>query len=345
MPKVTVLMPVYNGEKYLREAIDSILNQTFTDFEFLIIDDGSTDNSLEIINSYQDHRIRLIQNFTNQGLAYCLNWGILFSRSNYIARMDCDDISLSKRLEIQVDFLDNNPDIGIVGSHFILMTKENKKSYIKTVPITDLEIRCRCLFESPFGHPTVIFCREIFLKYSLNYDTELNAIEDYQLWTKILDYTKGANIAIPLVYYRLHNQSISHKYKDEQTKNHVLISFINIKKQLPELDICKEDIERIVEICIFNIKPNFIQDAEYLRILLIYAKISDVFLKKYGVNSNKMILSKIKSRISVNMLIKAVKNLPFNFLIISIKKSFSLTPDLIFYLFIFIFNKIRRYTF
>ena len=233
-------MPVYNGEKYLCEAIDSILNQTFTDFEFLIIDDGSTDNSLEIIKSYQDPRIRLVQNFINKGLPYSLNSGILLSKSEYIARMDCDDISLQNRLEKQVKFLDNNPEIGILGSYFILMTKENKKSYIKTVPISDLEIRYKCLFESPFGHPTVIFRREVFEKNFLNYDTQLNAIEDYGLWTKILDYTKGANIAIPLVYYRIHNQNISHKYKDEQIKNHILISFTNIKNNYQNLMFVKK---------------------------------------------------------------------------------------------------------
>ena len=227
MLKVTVLMSVYNGEKYLREAIDSILNQTFPDFEFLIVDDGSTDNSLEIINSYQDTRINLIKNHNNQGLVYSLNRGLALAKGEYIARMDCDDISFPNRLEKQVNFLDNNLDIGIVGSYFILMTKENKKFYIKTVPVNDLEIRYKCLFESPFGHPTVIIRREIFKKNSLNYDTQLNAVEDYKLWTQILDYTKGANIEIPLLYYRLHSQSISYKYKEDQIKNHVLVLPVN----------------------------------------------------------------------------------------------------------------------
>ena len=345
MPKVTVLMPVYNGEKYLREAIDSILNQTFTDFEFLIIDDGSTDNSLKIINSYQDSRIYLVQNFTNQGLAYSLNFGITVAKGKYIARMDCDDISVLKRLEIQVNFLDNNPNIGILGSYFILISNENKKKYIKTVPISDLEIRYKCLFESPFGHPTVMLRHEIFTKNSLAYDTRLNPIEDYELWTKMLDYTKGANIKIPLVYYRLHSQSISHKYKEDQIKNHILVSFINIKKQLPELNICEEDTKKIAEICIFDIKLNPIQHLEYLRILLMYVEISEAFLKKNSVNSDKIILNKINSWIAVKIFIKAVKNLPFKFSIEIIKKSFLLTPNLLFYLFLFVFNKFRRYTF
>jgi glycosyltransferase involved in cell wall biosynthesis len=106
--KISILMPVYNGEKYLREAIDSILNQTFTDFEFLIVDDGSTDNSVEIINSYQNSRINLVKNDKNEGLVYTLNRGLSLAKGEYIARMDCDDISLPERLKKQIDFLDSN---------------------------------------------------------------------------------------------------------------------------------------------------------------------------------------------------------------------------------------------
>ncbi len=115
-PRVTVLMSVYNGEKYLREAIDSILNQTFKDFEFLIIDDGSTDSSADIIRSYTDFRIRLIQNEKNIGLTRSLNKGLKLAKGEYIARMDVDDISLPIRFEKQVSFLDKYEDVKLVGS-------------------------------------------------------------------------------------------------------------------------------------------------------------------------------------------------------------------------------------
>src|SRR5580698_9685158 len=108
-PKVTVLMPVYNGEKYIKEALESILQQTFIDFEFLIINDGSTDNSVSIIKSFNDNRIRLIHNEKNSGLVYSLNKGIGLSNGEYIARMDCDDVSIPERLEKQVGFLNSNP--------------------------------------------------------------------------------------------------------------------------------------------------------------------------------------------------------------------------------------------
>ena len=116
MPKVTVLMSVYNGEKHLREAIDSILNQTFGDFEFLIINDGSTDRTADILQSYQDSRIKIIHNEKNIGLTKSLNKGLKLAKGEYLARMDADDISYPNRLEVQYEYMEKNPNVGIVGS-------------------------------------------------------------------------------------------------------------------------------------------------------------------------------------------------------------------------------------
>jgi len=115
MPKVTVLMPVYNAEKYLKEAIGSILGQSFSDFEFLIINDGSTDSSVKIIKSYDDPRIRFIANEKNLGVIPTLNKGFALAQGEFIARMDADDISLPKRLELQADFMDKHPEAGAIG--------------------------------------------------------------------------------------------------------------------------------------------------------------------------------------------------------------------------------------
>ena len=125
-PLVTVLMPVYNGEKYLKEAIESILNQTFKDFEFLIINDGSTDNSVKIIQSFNDLRIRLIHNESNIGLIKTLNKGLKLSNGKYIARMDCDDVSLPKRLSVQINFMEKHPEIGVCGSWVKIIGLEQK---------------------------------------------------------------------------------------------------------------------------------------------------------------------------------------------------------------------------
>ena len=124
-PKITVLMPVYNGEKYLREAIGSILNQTFNDFEFLIINDSSTDSTREIILSYDDTRIRLEDNEKNIGLTHSLNKGLRLAKGKYVARMDADDISLPDRLEKQLAVIENNTDVSIVACWIDIIDKNN----------------------------------------------------------------------------------------------------------------------------------------------------------------------------------------------------------------------------
>jgi glycosyltransferase involved in cell wall biosynthesis len=126
MPRISVVMSVYNGEKYLRQAIESILQQTYTDFEFIIIDDGSTDSSREIIQSYDDKRIRLVINEQNIGLTKSLNKGIRLAKGEFIARMDADDISLPQRFEKQVAYLDSHPEVGVLGTYANIIDHRGK---------------------------------------------------------------------------------------------------------------------------------------------------------------------------------------------------------------------------
>ena len=129
MPKLSVIMPAYNAEKYIGEAIESILNQTFTDFEFIIIDDGSSDHTADIIKGFHDERIRFIQNEKNSGVANTLNKGLELSQGEYIARMDADDISLPARFEKQVAFMEANPDVAVVGCGIELFGMSHEKRY------------------------------------------------------------------------------------------------------------------------------------------------------------------------------------------------------------------------
>ena len=217
MPKVTVLMPVYNREKYLREAIDSILSQTFTDFEFLIVDDGSTDNSLEIINSYSDSRIRLIRNLANLGISKSLNIGLSESLGDYVARMDSDDISLPNRLQKQIEFLNQNPDITVLGSHmnFIDIHGQNLEylNYLPSYCLSHQKIVYAMLYSTPFAHPSVIFKRLEVLKiggYRLLKEWESVSTEDYDLWLRLASQNhKFANLSDHLIKYRLHRDSLT----------------------------------------------------------------------------------------------------------------------------------------
>lgn len=209
-PRVTVLMPVYNGESYLREAMDSILNQTFTDFEFLIINDGSTDSSVAIIESYDDARIRLVHNNGNLGLIATLNRGMELAEGEYIARMDCDDISLPLRLAKQVAFMDRHLDVGVCGTWY--MSFGSGTDHVCRLPSDVNGIRIIFLFNSMIAHPTACIRRSIVVSNSLSYDKNYPHAEDYEFWTQVLENSDLANIPEILLYYRVHASQITQKH-------------------------------------------------------------------------------------------------------------------------------------
>ncbi len=198
--KISVVMSVYNAEKYLREAIESILYQTFYDFEFIIINDGSTDNSLEIIKSYSDNRIVLIDQI-NTGLAMALNNGIKKSRSEYIARMDADDVSMPERLEKQYIFLENNLDHIIVGCNGVLIDKDGNYIFTSDQPAYDEDAK-KNLPETPFFHSSVMMRKNVILK-SGGYLDGLIKGQDTVLFNRMAKFGKFANLKEPLIKYRI----------------------------------------------------------------------------------------------------------------------------------------------
>jgi glycosyltransferase involved in cell wall biosynthesis len=213
-PKVTVLMSVYNSEKYLKEAIDSILNQTYKNFDFLIINDGSTDKSQAIIKSYNDSRIRLINHETNLGLIASLNKGLHLVNSEYIARMDSDDISFPERLEKQVSFMEKHPEVGICGTW--LVTFGDRKGEIWKYPADPMEIKAHLMFNTKLAHATVLMRPAFLSKYNLNYNPEYVHVEDWELWQKASLYFNIVNIPEVLYKYRIHEESVCNLNKDVQ---------------------------------------------------------------------------------------------------------------------------------
>jgi glycosyltransferase involved in cell wall biosynthesis len=183
-PKVTVLMPVYNGAPCLAEAIQSILRQTFTGFEFLIINDGSTDGSVAVIQGFHDPRIRLVHNETNLGLVASLNKGLGLAQGEYIARMDADDISRPERLALQVNFMDTNPAVGVCGSWVQYFPKAENSVW--KLPRRTEEIRCLQFTTVGVAHPSIMLRRQLFANYGLLYDPRYRHIEDYELWGRAL---------------------------------------------------------------------------------------------------------------------------------------------------------------
>jgi len=206
-PRVTVLMPVYESAPYLREAIDSILGQTFSDFELLIMDNASTDDGPAIVASYQDPRIRYVRNEENLGLPASLNRGLKLAKGEFIARMDSDDRSVSDRLERQVSFLDKHSDIGICGGHIIKIMQG--KRFLVKYPLSHEDIRVSLLFNSSLAHPTVMIRRSVLDEGRFSYSENIGNSEDYELWTRITAQVQSANLDRVLLEYRCHDSQLS----------------------------------------------------------------------------------------------------------------------------------------
>jgi len=207
-PMVTVLMAVYNGEKFLKEAMESILTQTFTDFEFLIINDGSTDNSVKIIEEFNDPRIRLIHNEKNLKLIASLNKGISLAKGKYIARMDSDDISMPDRLKKEVNFLENSLEYGLVGTYYTVIDGEGVNQRNVSYPSSNDLIKLFLSLNCPLAHGSIMGKCELF-KQNLYGSKQYPDVEDYELWTRIAKLTKIHNIPEYLFKYRVYGESFS----------------------------------------------------------------------------------------------------------------------------------------
>ncbi|MFN7522284.1 MAG: glycosyltransferase family 2 protein [Aphanizomenon sp.] len=214
-PKITVVMPVYNGEKYLDTAIKSILNHRFMNFEFVIVDDASTDNSVEIINSYQDQRIKLIKNNVNLGIPTTRNKCLQESSGEYVAVLDCDDYAYPSRLAEQLEFMENNPDFGMVGSWVELIDEnDDLTGEVWNEDEPSQKIPCRLLFHNYFAHSAVLLRRSALDTVKINgevYRKDYPNAQDYDLWVRISKKFKVWNIPKVLIKYRVHSHCISLK--------------------------------------------------------------------------------------------------------------------------------------
>jgi glycosyltransferase involved in cell wall biosynthesis len=200
MPKVSVLLPTYNNETTLGAAIDSILGQTFADFELLVIDDASSDGTPALLAKYTDPRLRIIRNETNLKIVAALNSGLDQAKGDYIARMDADDISLPKRFALQCAYLDSHPPIGVVGS-WIEIFGTQRVSYIHRCPATHDEIIAASFFVNPMAHPTVMMRRSALA--GAHYATDYPYAEDWELWCRLMETLRFANMQEVLVRYRI----------------------------------------------------------------------------------------------------------------------------------------------
>ena len=221
---LTVVMPVFNGQKYLREAIDSVLDQTFENFEFLIIDDGSTDDSVLIISTYKDPRIRLIENEINKGVAFIRNIGLNEAKGKYLAWLDCDDLIDPYKFQKQVLFLEENPTIGICGTWLERFNDGARK--LSTTFINPELIKAALFFKPAVLNATTMFRMSMIKKENLFFDTRLKVAEDYDFFLRSSYYFKIYNLPEKLYYYRASESSIMKKFENKEDKMNEFYSII-----------------------------------------------------------------------------------------------------------------------
>jgi glycosyltransferase involved in cell wall biosynthesis len=253
VPSISVVMPVYNAQDFLSEAIQSVLDQTFTDFECIILNDGSTDRSVEIIKSFEDPRIRVVDNDQNIKIVRTLNKGISLAKGKYIVRMDADDICLPERFKTQFTFMEENPEVGACGSWF-----ENfgEMTGIARYEADHNELRFKMLYQMPILHPSTIIRKEILEKNNLNYDINYLQGEDYDFFARIAEVSKVANIPKVLLKYRQHSNSgktINNDVLAQCVQKIIITQFnkIGVQISIGEMDLfsrfCNSDFNLSIE--------------------------------------------------------------------------------------------------
>lgn len=232
MPLVSVIMPVFNGETYLAESIESILAQTYTDFEFIIVDDGSQDRSAEIAESYAEHnkRIRVVKLERNVGVADARNHAMALSSAEFIAVMDCDDVSLPQRLQRQVDFLRRNPNIGVLGTGAQAVNEKLRPLFGFDLPQRHALIVVNLFVGSFFIHPSVMMRRDALSAIG-GYEPSRQTAVDPELWSRLLWRTRFANLPERLLLYRFH-EAQNHLTRDAAAKTQAWVVRERLLKRL-----------------------------------------------------------------------------------------------------------------
>ena len=215
-PEVSVVMPVWNGAKYLREAVQSILNQSFADFEFLILDDGSTDETPSILDEFAKREPRIwVIHLAHEGIVKALNRGVGEAKSEWIARMDCDDIAHPERLMKQMRALKETPKAVLCHTAIQQIGEPQYMTKLQRFPRSQAMVAARLCYQSPIVHPTVVFSKEAFLNVG-GYHSEERHAEDYGLWGRMWSVGKFVGINEPLLQFRVHGGSISKQMADVQ---------------------------------------------------------------------------------------------------------------------------------
>jgi glycosyltransferase involved in cell wall biosynthesis len=234
-PLVTVLVAVHNGEAYVRTALASVLGQTFSDLELVVVDDASSDRTPAILAAIGDPRMRVIHSEAQLGLAASLNRGLDEARGRYVARLDADDVAMPRRIERQLARLRATPDVAVVGSAVLELVDASRVGAVHAMPTPSQEVRWAALFSSPFFHPAVVVDRDVLDRHELRYDTSFEESEDYDLWSRLLEFADGDNVPDPLVLYRVHPEQASQRRRELQRECQLRVARRAIAALAPHL--------------------------------------------------------------------------------------------------------------
>jgi GT2 family glycosyltransferase len=234
-PLVSVVLAAHDATAYLESAVGSILRQTVSDLELVVIDDGSSDGTAELLAAIDDRRLVVLQNEERLGLARSLNRGIEHARAAYVARLDADDVALPRRLERQLEWMRSAGRLGVVGSGVVEIAADGNPAAVHVMPTTDAEVRWHLLFSSPFFHPSVLLDRALLQSAGLRYDPLFEESEDYDLWARLLEHAEGANVPEALVCYRVHSGQATKRRRDLQRSFQRRVALREIARVAPEL--------------------------------------------------------------------------------------------------------------
>jgi Glycosyl transferase family 2 len=288
-PRVSVVMGAYNGERFLRPAIQSILNQTFCDFELIVVDDCSTDCTLQILREFKDDRIRVLWNNRNLGIAETLNNGIAVARGEYVALQDHDDVSLPYRLQCQVEFFDKHAQVGMVGSSCNLIDENDNVVPHWPMKYDDAELKWALLWRCPFFHTSLMVRRRAFEDVGgYSSDPKYRFAEDYDLMSRVAIRHAVANMPQLLGCWRMHKTSASHLNVSQQAAAVRSISQRNICNLLgwDRIDrVCWEGVQRFL--CHPVGQQLDLTRAEANRTLDFLTMVNETFCNKYGLGGRE----------------------------------------------------------
>lgn len=318
MLKISVVMPVYNAENYLKEAIDSILNQTFIDFELIIINDGSTDSSDGIISGYTDPRIVYLKNEGNRGLVYTLNRGFSLARGEYIARMDSDDIAMPDRFVKQIEYLEKNASVGICAMGIEQIGELGGVRYFSE---RSEEIAVDLLFQCALCHPTVMIRKSMLIEYQLAYDPDYEKAEDYRLWCQAITKLKIVTLREVGLKYRIHKNQVTQKFSAVQmsASNQVREQYLmdlGVTVSVGEMDDFNKACNRIISNKIQL--DNYIRFGERICTEFVHNSRIDVTYFKICLYQFALVLAKENPSVSISK--RSVNNLKIKILTNLIKR-------------------------